>query len=95
MTVVTKRTMVLLCRLQLQSKMRPYTPSQEQGNDVYLKFAVETEILREKCESISSSEKETVTVREVTRDKFLRRRRMQTLSDMVGTRKWAARERCL
>lgn len=41
--------------LQLASEMRPYTPSTEQGADGFMKYAVETEIMEERWESIMGS----------------------------------------
>lgn len=91
-SVIGERKMVPRCPLQLALKMTPYTPLTDQRSDESLKFVVETEIIEDRPEMITSAEKKTMCLHDASREMCLRQRVRRTLSDMVGTWKRAARK---
>lgn len=57
MLVLGEKKMILRCSWQPASEMRPCTPSAEEGAHEFLKYVVESEILKDRLESIRAAEK--------------------------------------
>lgn len=91
--VLRGKERVLRCAFQVASRMRPYTPSPEQGSDEFLKYVVEMEIMKKRGIAKRTTGKKQKCVDEMPRDLGLKRRMKQTLSDLVRVRRRMARDK--
>lgn len=91
--VVGGNEIVPRCPFEIVSEMRAYTPSLRGGSDELLKYLIGVEIAGHRWESIRQAGKKIQCMQDVARDRCLRQRMKQTLSDVIGVRKRAAREK--
>lgn len=91
--VVGDKEMVPRSPVEVASELSLYTPSTKGGCEELLRYVAEKEIMGERWDSIRRGGKMEECVEEVTRDRCLRQRVKQSLSDVVGVRKRASREK--
>lgn len=95
MFVVREKEVGPWCPLQPVSETRPFTTSAKHGSDEFFEVCGENENNGKQDGVKKSAEIKKKCVVEVARDICLRRRKKQALSDTVGARKRAARERLI
>lgn len=93
--MVAEKKMVPQCRLQLESEMRPYTPSTEEGTDDFFGVCDEEGDFGGQVGIEKECWKEKKCVEKMAINMCLKRQMKWTLNNMVGVRKRAAQERLL